>query len=53
MVEVPGSSVTPEDEIRSHRRIPTALTDRELDSYGPPDPRIPVSYTHLTLPTKA
>ena len=40
MVEVPGSSVTPEDEIRSHRRIPTALTDRELDSYGPPDPRI-------------
>ena len=40
MVEVPSSSVAPEAESKAPTRIPTALTDRELESFGPPDPRI-------------
>ena len=40
MAEVPISSVGATSYGNSSRRIPTALTDRELEEYGPPDPRI-------------
>ena len=40
MVEVPSSSVAPEGASNAPARIPTALTDKELENFGPPDPRI-------------
>ena len=40
MVEVPSSSVAPEADSHAPTRVPTALRDRELESFGPPDPRI-------------
>ena len=40
MVEVPSSSVTPEGAGSAPARIPTALTDKELENFGTPDPRI-------------
>ena len=33
-------SIDPENHQKPLRRIPTALTDRELEDYGPADPRI-------------
>ena len=40
MVAVPSSSVAPEADSHAPPRVPTALRDRELESFGPPDPRI-------------
>ena len=40
MAEVPSSSIPQEGASRVSSRVPTALTDRELESFGPPDPRI-------------
>ena len=40
MVGTAGSEIDSAYENNLGGRIPTALTDRELDSYGPPDPRI-------------
>ena len=39
MVEVPSSSVAPDGPANAPARVPTALTDRELENFGPPDPR--------------
>ena len=40
MVGTAGSEIDSAYENSLGGRVPTALTDRELDSYGPPDPRI-------------
>ena len=40
MVGTAGSEIDSAYENNLGGRVPTALTDRELDSYGPPDPRI-------------
>ena len=36
MAEVPSSSIPQEGASRASSRVPTALTDRELESFGPP-----------------
>ena len=38
MVEAPMRSIDQENHQKPPRRIPTALTDRELEDYGPADP---------------
>ena len=40
MVEGNSNSVSSDGVSTAPRRIPTALTDGELESFGPPDPRI-------------
>ena len=40
MAEVPSSSIPHEGASSAPSRVPTALTDGELESFGPPDPRI-------------
>jgi cell division protein FtsZ len=40
MVEAPMRSIDQENHQIHSKRIPTALTDRELEDYGPADPRI-------------
>lgn len=40
MVGTAGNGIDSTYENKLGGRIPTALTDRELESYGPPDPRI-------------
>ena len=40
MVEITSNSGASRGVANAPARIPTALTDKELESFGPPDPRI-------------